>query len=180
VPFTLTVAGRAGKERPVTDHLEVPGDATTTPLVTHTVRAEPVRVPQAGKPTCRGMVKATGAPCRGMATASGFCPMHDPARQQEIALARQRGGHTTQALTAKAKEYGITLADSVEVVTPAGVQHVLAETIKGVSSGRLSAAAGTAIASLARVAVDAAQAQVEADMKDLLAKANELAEGQRR
>jgi hypothetical protein len=46
----------------------------------------------AGNGKCQGLT-VKGFPCRGSATASGFCPVHTPGLAPVVAEARRRGGY---------------------------------------------------------------------------------------
>lgn len=91
-----------------------------------------------------------GRPCAGTPRPSGWCFTHDPALADARAAGRSRGGTNRATVTRITARMPATVADLTAAVLSALVD---------VRAGRLTPARGQAIASLARAALAAHQAE---------------------
>ena len=123
--------------------------------------APPAAGHRCGRPTkaggtCPVAVLVAGSPCR----------MHNEALQEEMALARRRGGIASQARKAH-QDYGLGDGWRPDLTDDTGIIAAAEDIAAGVSTGRLSAAAATAAGAVLRVAVDVLREKRDVDLAAL-------------
>jgi hypothetical protein len=98
------------------------------------------------KVTCQGITKR-GAPCTANATASGYCPFHDPNISKEEKLAwATKGGYSSRTTV-------MPDAPTPELSSPEDVTNLLQETTGRVLRGEISPAVANAIGYLASISL---------------------------
>ncbi len=90
---------------------------------------------------------AAGERCGAQAIRAGFCPWHDPERQEEMAEARRKGGKAKSNRARARKQLTST------AMTPAELEGVIGLTITQVLAGAKAPGIGNAVAALARASI---------------------------
>ena len=97
---------------------------------------------------CQAQTK-NGTPCRAPAGPSGYCAFHDPARADDRAEGRRRGGLRRAGAIARKT---LDAADiPVELRSAVAVRDLLGNTIRAVLSGSLDMRIGATVGGLATV-----------------------------
>jgi hypothetical protein len=97
---------------------------------------------------CRATRK-DGSPCRSeIVLASGYCPMHDPARREQVAAARAKGGQQKATAARAAKLVPVVLRP---------VLDGLLEVFEEVKAGQRDPRTATALATIAGAIVEVYQ-----------------------
>jgi hypothetical protein len=101
------------------------------------------------RPKCKA-TKADGTPCRSFAVSdAGWCVSHDPDRQESNREASRRGGENRSAYRRAARQWAAAGQEIEEADLPA----LIRATIIDVREGRIEPSVATAIAQLAKTAV---------------------------
>lgn len=130
---------------------------------------EAVMVSPTSEPTCEATTSG-GRSCRAYPIAGGtFCFHHASAVAEERAAARRLGG---QRKAKQAAEQAEAAAPAEELRSAAAVRQLMAEIVRDVRSGKLSARAGQVMVTAARTGLDA----ILKDQSERITRLEELAE----